>query len=378
MLCRFWGWFTWLWRFKNGGVRFGVFMRWLGFSLRVFLLKRKGLRVAKFSFNVKSQNSPSCKKNEIEIVEVVKNNGDRVVDTCVRDDTLNATVTVNRALARVSQDLTLGAKAGDLVDPSNPKQLPIPGVLNGKYSGQANRVQQRGENLDQVFEFGGSDDRGGWTEVPSKNISSGTTPTIHISNPEIARIIEEHQATMLSTPSISQANSTNDLIVSKEKQGETSAHQWADLVEEEEHITSPPRSKLSPQAPVFVSSSKILAITTKDMGVLTKSHEPKAVVSGRNPSITYDIDLGDDMFDENDEDDMLDISFDKVAKDGDLSPRQQRSGSNKSKNKAHGRQDSWDGKVTEEFVPKHLPMRLEKQNHMTVSTTSTRSNKCKK
>ncbi|KAG5621378.1 hypothetical protein H5410_006596 [Solanum commersonii] len=31
--------------------------------------------------------------------------------------------------------------------------------------------------------------------------------------------------------------------------------------------------------------------------------------------------------------------------------------------------------MTEEFVPRHLPMRQAKQNHMTVSIGSTRSNK---
>jgi len=77
-------------------------------------------------------------------------------------------------------------------------------------------------------------------------------------------------------------------------------------------------------------------------------------------------DLGSDMSDGDDEDDMLDICFDKVAKEGDLSPRQQRSGSTKCKKKTHGRQHSWDGKVTGKFVPKHLPTRLTKQNHMTV------------
>ncbi|KAK4371017.1 hypothetical protein RND71_010492 [Anisodus tanguticus] len=129
-----------------------------------------------------------------------------------------------------------------------------------------------------------------------------------------------------------------EFLNSTEKQGETSAPRWADIVEIEEHITSPHRSKLSPQAPVFVPSS-------------------------------------DDMFDA---DDMLDICFVKVAKVGDLSPRQQRSGSNKSKKKRHERKHSWDGKVTEEFVPRNLAMRLAKQNHLTVSTTLTRSNKSKK
>ncbi|XP_049379806.1 carotenoid 9,10(9',10')-cleavage dioxygenase 1-like [Solanum stenotomum] len=72
---------------------------------------------------------------------------------------------------------------------------------------------------------------------------------------------------------------------------------------------------------------------------------------------------------------MLDICFDRVAREGDISPRQQRSGSNKSKRKTQGRQHSWDGKMTEEFVPRHLPMRQAKQNHLTVSIGSTRSNK---
>ncbi|KAJ8543418.1 hypothetical protein K7X08_005941 [Anisodus acutangulus] len=81
------------------------------------------------------------------------------------------------------------------------------------------------------------------------------------------------------------------------------------------------------------SSQKSLAIITKDIGVLAKSHEPQVVVSGLSPTTAYDIDLGDDMFDGDDEDEILDICFDKVAKDGDLSPRQQRNGSNKSKKK---------------------------------------------
>ncbi|KAG5601543.1 hypothetical protein H5410_032913 [Solanum commersonii] len=99
--------------------------------------------------------------------------------------------------------------------------------------------------------------------------------------------------------------------------------------EEEEHISSPARSKLSPQITIFV---------------LEKIHEPEIVVSRLSPNTTYDGDLGSEMFDEDDEDDMLDILFDKVSKDRDISPRQQRSGSNKSKKKTHERQHSWDGK----------------------------------
>ncbi|KAJ8537600.1 hypothetical protein K7X08_000010 [Anisodus acutangulus] len=85
-----------------------------------------------------------------------------------------------------------------------------------------------------------------------------------------------------------------EFLNSTEKQGETSASSWADLVEEDEHIASPPR---------------------------------RTVVSVLSPTTAYDIDLGDDMFDRDDEDDMLEICFDTAANDGDLSPRKQRSGS---------------------------------------------------
>ncbi|KAK4714882.1 hypothetical protein R3W88_020789 [Solanum pinnatisectum] len=131
-------------------------------------------------------------------------------------------------------------------------------------------------------------------------------------------------------------------------------------------------------AMIVDSFKKSLAMNAKDIGVLAKSHDLEVIVSGISPTAAYDIDLGIDMFDEDDEEEMLDICFDKVAKEGDLSPRQQRSGSIKIKKKAHGRQHSWDGKVTEDFVPRHLSMQLAKQNRMIVSTTLTRSNKSKK
>ncbi|KAH0749170.1 hypothetical protein KY290_028402 [Solanum tuberosum] len=184
-------------------------------------------------------------------------------------------------------------------------------------------------------------------EIAGKEISPNT-PIMVVSDPERAK---------------------NDLNVSKEKQKETSASKWVDLVEEEENITSPPMSKLSLQAPEFMPSN---------IRVLAKSHDPEVIVSGNSPTAAYDTDLGIDMSDGDDEEEMLDICFDKAAKEGDLSPMEQSSGSNIIKKKAHGRQHSWDGKVTEDFIPRHLPMQLAKQNHMTVSTTLTRSNKSKK
>ncbi|KAH0749144.1 hypothetical protein KY290_028376 [Solanum tuberosum] len=130
-----------------------------------------------------------------------------------------------------------------------------------------------------------------------------------------------------------------------------------DLIQEKQ--VSPPalNSKLSPEAFIIVPKC-----------VLAKKNESRDLVSNK-------IDLGEDSLDEDEEDNMLDICFDRVAREGDISPRQQRSGSNKSKKKTHGRQHSWDSKMNEEFVPRHLSMRQAKQNHLTVSIGSTRSNK---
>ncbi|KAG5619857.1 hypothetical protein H5410_005075 [Solanum commersonii] len=76
----------------------------------------------------------------------------------------------------------------------------------------------------------------------------------------------------------------------------------ADLVDEKENLTSPLMSKLSPQESKFVPTKN-------------------------------------DMSDGEDKEDMLDIYFEKLAKEEDLSSRQQRSGSNKKKKKQrHGRE----------------------------------------
>ncbi|KAH0746427.1 hypothetical protein KY285_008084 [Solanum tuberosum] len=253
----------------------------------------------------------------------------------------------------------------------------------------------------------------------TRNDGNVMAPTLHISNPEVNKIIQECEVAMalksnlaikppiitLNTlahevptqslesfrelqgesgqlilskgndkdlvkgmSSLSQANLTNNLIISKENQGERSAPRWADLVDEQVQV-SPPilNGNLSPQALEFVPKS-----------VIAKKNEVEALASGVNPTNAYDIDLGDNSFDEDEEDNILHECFDKVARDGDISPRHQRSGSNKSKRKTHGRQHSWDGKVTGEFVPRQLPMRLAKQNHMTVSIDLTRSNQPKK
>ncbi|KAG5594395.1 hypothetical protein H5410_035627 [Solanum commersonii] len=113
---------------------------------------------------------------------------------------------------------------------------------------------------------------------------------------------------------------------------------------------------------------------------MEQKNESRALVSntidlGEDSFDEDGVDLGEDSLDEDEEDNMLDICFDRVAREGDISLRQQGSGNNKSKKKTHGRQHSWDGKMTEEFVPRHLSMRQAKQNHLILSISSTRSNK---
>ncbi|KAG5629590.1 hypothetical protein H5410_001307 [Solanum commersonii] len=108
--------------------------------------------------------------------------------------------------------------------------------------------------------------------------------------------------------SLSHAKSTNDLIISKEKQEEISVS-----------------SKLTPEDSIFVPRS-----------VIAKKNESGALASG----ISQCINLGEEFFEEDDEDNILDICFDKVAWDENLSPKQQRSGSNKNKKKTHRGQHS--------------------------------------
>jgi len=191
----------------------------------------------------------------------------------------------------------------------------------------------------------------------------------------------------------SQVNSTNELVISKEKQGATSTLRWIDIADqEEEQVTSPPmQKKLSPTAPAFVPSSAKLV--TPPQG-LSPSTNVAAILSDRLVSsnieklaslapinINKQLQVGGsstlspNKFANLDDEDISEEGEEEeiAAKNADTSPRQQRN--NKTK---HERKHSWDGKVTEEFVPRQLPMRLAKQNHMTISTTSTRFNKAKK
>ncbi|KAK6787208.1 hypothetical protein RDI58_015733 [Solanum bulbocastanum] len=117
----------------------------------------------------------------------------------------------------------------------------------------------------------------------------------------------------IKSPMVTSNTSTHE--VSKEKQREMSTPGWADFVDEEEHV-SPPflNRKLSPQALEFVSKS-----------IIAKKNEQEALASAFSPTRGYDSDMGDDSFDEDEEENMLDICFDKVDRDGDILPRHQRS-----------------------------------------------------
>lgn len=64
--------------------------------------------------------------------------------------------------------------------------------------------------------------------------------------------------------------------------------------------------------------------------VIAKKKESRALASRFSPTDIYTI---EDSFDEDEESNMLGACFDRVPKEGDISPRPQRSGSNKSKTK---------------------------------------------
>ncbi|KAG5621853.1 hypothetical protein H5410_007071, partial [Solanum commersonii] len=178
----------------------------------------------------------------------------------------------------------------------------------------------------------------------------------------------------------SQVNSTNELVISKEKQGATTLR-WIDIADQkEEQVTSPPmQKKLNPTAPAFVPSSAndhLVSSNIKKLALLAPININKQLQVGGSSTLSPNkfANLDDeDISEEGEEEEMLYYCFAITARNADISPRQQRN--NKTK---HGRKHSWDNKVTEKFVPRQLPMRFAKQNHMTVSTTSTRFNKAKK
>ncbi|PHU04411.1 hypothetical protein BC332_25233 [Capsicum chinense] len=151
---------------------------------------------------------------------------------------------------------------------------------------------------------------------------------------------------------------------------------WADMAEEEKQASSPQTcSKLSPATSEFMPSyamvlpslatEQLMAQTSTHLNLMdnpakgfqAKRYEPGDLVEDLMEA--FEGDLGVNIFDEEDKDEVLDECFAKVARDEDFSPRQQSKGFKKKK--IHERKLSWDGKVPEEAILRQLPMRVAKQ-----------------
>ncbi|PHU02649.1 hypothetical protein BC332_27900 [Capsicum chinense] len=114
-------------------------------------------------------------------------------------------------------------------------------------------------------------------------------------------------------------HSNNKVEAKSDQKRGTNLKSWADMAEEEKQASSPPTcSKLSPTISEFVPSY-----------AMTKRHEPGDLLE--DPMEEFEGDLGVDIFGEEDEDEVLNECIAKVARDGDLSPRQQRKGFKKKK-----------------------------------------------
>ena len=93
---------------------------------------------------------------------------------------------------------------------------------------------------------------------------------------------------------------TTDLSEAKEKQGETSASRWEDIVEVENHTTSSSWSKQIPQALKFVPTSKTNA-SMAVLDTLSNLSATKVILDNKY----FLLNLGCDISDGNYEDDML-------------------------------------------------------------------------
>nr|AAT40519.2 hypothetical protein SDM1_22t00007 [Solanum demissum] len=277
----------------------------------------------------------SFEQNRVNSMDVDTSNISVQTTTENKSDCNNQQATTNEVQSK-EVGLNLMSKAT-----KNTRGTPIVGVDAPRVdSGQ--KLMDSGQKIMDTFDVKDAENSG------QHVFEKGPTGNFHDS--------EKRQDTSNASRDLLCSNSFDVLLKTTGKQVRLIENDH-DLIQEKQ--VSPPtlNSKLSLEAPVFVPKC-----------VLARKNESIALVSNTN-------DLGEDSLDEDEEDNMLDICFDRVAREGDISPRQQRSGSNKSKKKTYGRQHSWDGKMTEEFVPRHLLIQHAKQNHLTVSIGSTRSNK---
>ncbi|KAM3302029.1 hypothetical protein P3S67_016531 [Capsicum chacoense] len=156
-------------------------------------------------------------------------------------------------------------------------------------------------------------------------------------------------------------HSNNKVEGKSDQKSGTNIKSWADMAEDEKQASSfPICSKLSPAAsevmPIYamilpsLAAEQLVAQTSAPLNVMdnptkefqAKRYDPRELIE--DPMKAFEGDLGVDIFDEEDEDEVLDECFAKVARDRDLSPRQQRKGFKKKK--THERKHSWDGKVS--------------------------------
>lgn len=96
------------------------------------------------------------------------------------------------------------------------------------------------------------------------------------------------------------------------------------------------------------------------------------IKQGLDQSLPLPVNVGRDVYEDGEEDAILQQCHAEAAKKGDLSPMH--SGQSK---KTHTRKKSWDGKLNEEVNVRRLPMTIAKQKQV-APTTSTRSNRSKK
>ncbi|KAH0740027.1 hypothetical protein KY290_033070 [Solanum tuberosum] len=166
----------------------------------------------------------------------------------------------------------------------------------------------------------------------TKNV--GGTPRIGVDAPRVdsgQKLMDSGQKiTDMHVLQVENENPTKNWTLTTGKQVRLTENDH-DVIQEKQVSSLALNSKLSPEALVFVPKC-----------VLTRKNESSALVSntidlGEDSLDEYGVDLGEDSLDEYDNNNMLDICFDRVAREGDISPRQQRSGSNKSKKKTYGR-----------------------------------------
>ncbi|PHU04260.1 hypothetical protein BC332_25082 [Capsicum chinense] len=164
---------------------------------------------------------------------------------------------------------------------------------------------------------------------------------------EYSRQREHQSKNVIEQHGYSRKQQTYSRIDQYVEKGAKIAQSWVDLVDGEDgQVTSPPmHNKLSSTTPIFVPRST-KSVTSGHKNVIANKNESNLVGSKFSPTVVDlskdvldkeedDIDLGEDSFGEDEEDNILDIYFVIVARAGDVSPRHQRSGRNKNKKNTH-------------------------------------------